>query len=121
MPDMPPVFRMPGTLSSDEKRPNSHQRGYDRTWSKMAKLYKAHYPFCAQCERDGRDGVPAEHVDHIIPFRGNIELRNDPENWQSLCAECHGRKTRGEMLGDGPVIVIVPNSQLPRLELSEEL
>lgn len=99
MPTAPEPFRMPGYQTSDQKRPNAHQRGYTRQWNNMAKRFRMANPFCAQCASEGRDAIPAEHVDHIKPFRGDLRLRDDPSNWQSLCAECHGKKTRAEQLG----------------------
>lgn len=34
---------------------------------------------------------PATLVDHIVPHRGDKTLFRDPENWQSLCDECHNK------------------------------
>nr|WP_281282435.1 HNH endonuclease signature motif containing protein [Paracoccus haeundaensis] len=31
----------------------------------------------------------AEVVDHIIPHKGDPKLRDDPKNWQGLCAHHH--------------------------------
>lgn len=31
----------------------------------------------------------ATHVDHIVPHKGNPVLRDDPTNWQGLCAHHH--------------------------------
>lgn len=93
MPDMPPIFRMPGDQMADARRLNAHQRGYTRRWNAISKRYRALNPFCVTCAAAGRDGVPAEHVDHIVPHRGNRDLFLDPANWQSLCASCHATKT----------------------------
>ena len=35
-------------------------------------------------------------MDHIIEPRGDMRLQRDPSNYQSLCAEHHGLKTRGK-------------------------
>lgn len=52
-------------------------------------------PFCRKCAKRGLR-TKAEHVDHIIPFRGNWQLFVSPDNHQSLCAVCHGQKTAEE-------------------------
>jgi 5-methylcytosine-specific restriction protein A len=39
--------------------------------------------------------VPATDVDHIVPFQDVDDPRRlDPTNLQSLCHECHSRKTQ---------------------------
>lgn len=38
----------------------------------------------------------AQHVDHIIPHRGDLRLFWDRTNWQGLCVGCHNRKTAQE-------------------------
>lgn len=40
--------------------------------------------------------VKATVVDHIIPHRGDQKLFWDQRNWQSLCKQCHDRKTLTE-------------------------
>ncbi|WP_435645121.1 HNH endonuclease [Butyricicoccus porcorum] len=35
-------------------------------------------------------------VDHIVPHRGDPKLFWDQTNWQSLCKQCHDRKTMTE-------------------------
>ena len=50
------------------------------------------HPLCAECQRHGRV-TAATVVDHIIPHRGNMELFWDRDNWDSLCAPCHNKKT----------------------------
>lgn len=47
---------------------------------------------CVQCGARGR-----LEVDHIAPVRDAPELSFVLENLQSLCARCHGAKTRGEV------------------------
>lgn len=81
---------------SDERRGTAAQRGYDGAWQKARKGYLAKHPLCASCLRGGKY-TPATVVDHIIPHRGDKNLFWDSENWQSLCKQCHDRKTaRGE-------------------------
>lgn len=90
------MFKLPGQTTTEERRPNAHQRGYTRQWNKRSTAFLKANPLCVMCEAAGRDGVPAEHTDHIIPFKGDLDLRDDPGNWQALCAECHGKKTKAE-------------------------
>ncbi|MGR3823870.1 MAG: HNH endonuclease signature motif containing protein [Salipiger marinus] len=75
----------------DAKRGNSSQRGYGGTWERLAARWKKG-KLCAWpgCDR-GPLGSPAkaEHVDHIIPHRHDPALRDDPKNWQGLCAHHH--------------------------------
>ncbi|MCA0847198.1 HNH endonuclease signature motif containing protein [Salipiger thiooxidans] len=71
----------------DRKRPNSSQRGYGGTWERAAKAFlqrrenrQCKWPRCDQ---------QAQHVDHIVPHKGDPALRDDPKNWQGLCAHHH--------------------------------
>ena len=85
-------------------RGSSRERGYTRRWEKRAALFKARHPLCGM-RPDGRPPVlsrcydahrvtPATEVDHVIPHRGDAGLFWDElNNWQSLCASCHARKT----------------------------
>ncbi|EPX85380.1 HNH endonuclease [Salipiger mucosus] len=41
-----------------------------------------------RCKWPGCD-QRARHVDHIIPHKGDPALRDDPSNWQGLCAHHH--------------------------------
>ena len=54
-----------------------------------------HEPFCRECARRGLR-VRATDVDHVVPFEGDWKLFTDPDNLQSLCHSCHGRKTAAE-------------------------
>ncbi|QRZ15395.1 HNH endonuclease [Paracoccus methylovorus] len=78
----------------DKTRPNSSQRGYGRSWEKARKVFLARPEnrFCKWPGCDlGHKGGPAlaSHVDHIIPHKGDSALRDDPRNWQGLCAHHH--------------------------------
>ena len=66
--------------------------GYDARWQKARDLFLKHHPLCAFCQAEGKI-VPATVVDHIIPHRGNKVLFWDQMNWESLCKECHDKKT----------------------------
>jgi len=49
----------------------------------------AEHSWCA--EHDAM--VPATHVDHNLPHRGDWWQFWDVENWQALCHQCHSFKT----------------------------
>jgi len=76
----------------DNKRLNSHARGYDKRWARARKQFLMENPLCKICELRG-DAVPATVVDHRIPHKGDKEIFWDEENWQALCKPCHDRKT----------------------------
>lgn len=58
-------------------------------------------PFCRECAKAGRR-VRATVVDHIVPHRGDWALFTDSANLQSLCKQCHDRKTMRERCEDRP-------------------
>ena len=55
----------------------------------------AREPFCRECAAHGLR-VYATDVDHVVPHDGDWSKFIDPENLQSLCRSCHGRKTAAE-------------------------
>ena len=75
---------------ADEERASADDRGYTFAWRKARKAWIIRHPLCAIC------GKPATDVDHITPHRGDRTLFWDTNNWQSLCHECHSRKSYGE-------------------------
>ena len=93
---------------AERYRGTAKERGYDRRWDARAKRFKAKYPLCgdrpdgqvpvmSECwqEQPKRRPTLAYAVDHVIPHRGNEQLRWDEQgNWQSLCASCHSKKTK---------------------------
>lgn len=68
------------------------ERFYDlRVWRRLRRLKLQMNPLCEWCERSRRP-VPATDVDHVVPIsKGGEPL--DLANLQSLCHECHSRKT----------------------------
>ena len=74
------------------QRESAHSRGYNSKWRRISKLYLKAHPLCCECRRQGKL-TPATVVDHIVPHRGNQKLMWDGSNWQSLCKQCHDRKT----------------------------
>lgn len=67
-------------------------RFYDkRSWRRLRLAHLAMEPLCRTCKRRGLV-VAGRQVDHIKPIEdGGNEY--DHANLQSLCDECHGRKT----------------------------
>ena len=82
------------TLHPEEVRAAS-KRGYDSRWQKASRAYLQAYPLCVSCMKRGRY-TRATVVDHIVPHRGDPKLFWDRTNWQSLCKQCHDRKTMTE-------------------------
>lgn len=75
----------------EEQRLSANERGYTSAWVRARKQYLMEHPLCAMC------GKPATDVDHIVPHRGDRQLFWNRNNWQSLCHECHSRKTLTEV------------------------
>jgi 5-methylcytosine-specific restriction endonuclease McrA len=94
---------------------SSAARGYDYAWQKLRAKHLAEHPHCVYCLRDlgMTDMSPADVVltcaergvaeplgnigDHIVPHRGNDNLRLDPGNVQTLCKPHHdGEKASSE-------------------------
>ena len=71
------------------------EKGYGRRWQKVSKLFLLKHPLCVRCKDDGKL-TAATVVDHIKPHRGDQKLFWDESNWQSLCKQCHDKKTMTE-------------------------
>lgn len=86
---------------------SAFKRGYGKRWQAISVAHLHRYPRCgdrppsapattsSRCRADGRV-VPATVTDHIVPHRGDKALLWAESNRQSLCASCHGVKSRGE-------------------------
>ena len=85
--------------AEDQARLSSNERGYTGAWRKARAGWLRKHPLC-QCPDcdDGRKRMTlASVVDHIIPHKGDMTLFWDSENnWQSMSAVCHNRKTARE-------------------------
>ena len=81
-------------------RPSAARRGYGYKWRKLRDWFIRAHPYCEECLRQGRMTL-ATDVDHITPHKGDATLLLDVNNLQSLCHECHSRKTAGEDGGFG--------------------
>jgi len=74
--------------TSDDRRPGSSYRGYDRNWRRLRLWYLRRNPICQWpgCNK------PASQVDHVVPI-SHGGSRTDPANLQSLCHSHHSLKT----------------------------
>jgi 5-methylcytosine-specific restriction protein A len=91
----------------EQQRGSARERGYTHRWDVYARGFLRQHPRCgdrppeapvtkhSRCAAEGRP-VPAQHVDHITPHRGDPVLFWSRANHQALCATCHGRKTATE-------------------------
>lgn len=107
MPRSPGTLRRPGAVEArvererdrkrdfDETRGTSAERGYGHRWRLAREGWLRKHPLCVRCAAAGVL-TAASVVDHVVPHRGNKALFWDRENWQSLCAEHHSRKTATE-------------------------
>lgn len=88
--------RPPETARRSAKS-QSYRRWYSLPiWTDVLRPQQlAHEPFCRECARLGLR-VYATAVDHVVPHDGDWSLFTDPNNLQSLCDSCHGRKTAAE-------------------------
>lgn len=85
----------------DRDRGTAWSRGYDSEWRRLRDHHLKANPLCSSCLKNGilRAGTC---VDHIRPFQDRSDpLRLDPNNLQTLCAECHAIKTATQDGGFG--------------------
>ena len=77
-----------------QDRRSKHERGYGYRWKKTRELIlKRDSYLCIPCKKDGR-ATPAKQVDHIRPkYLGGTD---DWANLQSICEDCHKKKTAQE-------------------------
>lgn len=65
-----------------------------RIWREIRADQLARFPFCAECERDGRVTL-ANTCDHIEPHKGDwAKFIGGP--FQSLCGACHSSIKQAE-------------------------
>ena len=60
-------------------------------WRMARKRHLNNSPFCVECLKVGK-ATKATMVDHIIPIKQGGDTFS-PDNLQSLCWSCHGRKS----------------------------
>lgn len=63
-------------------------------WRRKSRAQLQREPLCRHCMERG-EIRPAEHADHVVPHRGDPDLFWRGET-QSLCLDCHSRKTAVE-------------------------
>jgi 5-methylcytosine-specific restriction endonuclease McrA len=80
----------------DETRGNNSQRGYDGRWRRVRALHLRSEPLCRMCLARGVV-TPATMVDHVLPINDGGE-RLDDDNLQSLCVDCHAKKTADDLV-----------------------
>jgi len=83
------------TRYGETERPSAYSRGYDVRWVRARVWFLRHNPFCKECQKSGIIKASAV-LDHIEPHRGDMKKFWDKANWQSLCVECHNRKSQSE-------------------------
>jgi 5-methylcytosine-specific restriction enzyme A len=79
----------------DQTRGTNTERGYDNRWRRVREMHLRSEPLCRMCLAAGR-AVGATMVDHVVPIRDGGERLADI-NLQSLCADCHARKTADDL------------------------
>ena len=76
-----------------DTRPNASVRGYGTDWRRTRDEHLKLNPYCVQCGKVG------SHVDHIVSrAQGGSD---NPGNLQTLCPNCHSRKTAQQDGGFG--------------------
>ena len=78
--------------SDDRLRGDASACGYGARWREARALFLKQRPLCAFCQAEGKI-VPATVVDQIIQHSGDQRLFWNQTNWESLCKECHDKKT----------------------------
>ncbi|MBI3936718.1 MAG: HNH endonuclease [Betaproteobacteria bacterium] len=88
----------------DARRGTAQERGYGSRWAAYSRAWRRQHPLCgdrldgpssehSRCVADGRT-TAATQVDHIRAVNGPADpLFWEPTNHQSLCRDCHSRKT----------------------------
>jgi len=66
-------------------------RNDNRTFRRLRAAWLMGHPLCTLCRQ------PGNILDHIRPHRGDRDLFWSQDNWQTLCRQCHDRKTRSEI------------------------
>jgi len=72
-----------------ERNRSGANRGYDHVWRKISRMKRQEQPVCEVCRIRA-----ATEVDHVRPFNGiGDPLRTQWSNLQSICRDCHQKKT----------------------------
>lgn len=84
--------------NTDWVRTQRQRMYHSKFWRVARKMHIQENPMCVHCNRANITRA-ATDVDHITPHEGNYKLFTDPNNLQSLCKSCHGKKTIKERMG----------------------
>lgn len=80
----------------DKYRGSARERGYDKTWERLRKMYLREHPLCEDCLEEEKI-EPATEVHHKQKVKDHPELRLVKSNLRALSKECHSKRTaRGE-------------------------
>lgn len=71
-----------------------HHSMYGYRWQLASRSFLQMHRWCVDPYKVHQRKMFAQCVDHIVPHRGDLNLFWDLDNWQSLCNQCHSRKTR---------------------------
>ena len=82
-----------GSKMSVAGRAGATKRTRGSAWMKRRALWLSKHPMCEPCMKEGCV-TQAQEVDHIIPLVNGG--RDDESNYQSICVECHKKKSAGE-------------------------
>ena len=66
-----------------------------QAWQTLSKLQRTREPLCEHCKANGRLR-PADVADHIVELKDDWSKGLELSNLQSLCHQCHNRKTQVE-------------------------
>lgn len=89
---------MKTTTMVAEQRSDGQEMYRSALWKRLRKSTMMKYPLCVRCLSYGLTRK-TEHIDHVIPHRGNSQLFTDTSNLQGLCHSCHSYKTNRERKG----------------------
>ncbi len=82
----------------DRVRKDYHKLYSTKEWRAMRQRALSDNPLCMCCKFYGYL-KPSVDVDHIRPWRGQLDLFYDMSNLQTLCQQCHSKKTQAESKG----------------------
>ena len=96
----------PQTKGHTPTRPRIHNRTVRRdtgsqelhrsnAWRQFSISFRRSNPICKYCNIHGKSKL-CQQVDHIIPHNGDPDIFWMDDNYQALCASCHGYKRTEE-------------------------
>lgn len=90
MPNKPQTHRqLENAKRTTPPKLSPSKRGYGSRWKRLRLMMLRRFPICRRC--DPQSLRPATEVDHIIPkAKGGTDAM---DNLQTLCHQCHSRKT----------------------------